>query len=205
MTGVIAVVAAIAAVMYWQRHRGQSDSSGDTVAAGSTGAPAATAADPPRSGSGIPTHVAKLSPDERRKLADRIAAAQAGRGAVSATPRPKLPDTRMPGTDTDGIRTSIQSAMREANPILKECYDKSLPKLGEDRIEVRAQIRLTGDPDVGTLIDADRLTDPDGKPLLDEFDDCLRNTFQSLGLPPLVEGNKVRIAYTLVFSSRGPP
>jgi hypothetical protein len=196
-------VAVVAASVIWYLRR---DGSRTEAVAETVGEAAASNPSVPAPGAAVPKHVTKVSPDERRRLADRIAAAQSTHlGAISAPERPKLPDVKMSSSDTEGVRTSIRSAMREAIPILAECYDKALPKLGEGTIEVRAHMTLTGDPDVGTLIDADRLGDKDGKPLLAEFDDCLRSTFQTLALPPLVEGDKIEVTYPLVFSSHGPP
>lgn len=58
---------------------------------------------------------------------------------------------------------------------------------------------LTGDPDVGTLIDAGELRDQNGKPLDPELDNCLRTTLGSLELPPLPSANPVHIQYSFRF------
>jgi len=58
---------------------------------------------------------------------------------------------------------------------------------------------LTGVPDIGTVIDADQIADESGKPLDPKLDDCLRSTLQSLGLPPLTEGDKISVKYSFRF------
>ena len=38
-------------------------------------------------------------------------------------------------------------------------------------------------------------------PLPAGFDDCLRSTLQTLELPPLAEGNEVKVTYPFMFSA----
>ena len=153
-------------------------------------------------------HVTKLSPTEHQQLADRIAAAQqkrqaspsTGAAAISAPERPHLPEA---GSDEPAIsKTQIRDAMREVIPIISECYQAAIPTLKEPNISITAHIMLTGDPDVGTLIDADQILDEAGQPLPAKFDDCLRSTFQSLALPPLAEGDKLEVHYPFRFESQ---
>ena len=72
--------------------------------------------------------------------------------------------------------------------------------LEREQLELVAELTLTGDPDVGTLIDAKELADKAGTKLPATFDDCLRTTFQSLALPPLKGGDIVTVHYPFVFS-----
>jgi hypothetical protein len=158
------------------------------------GAPPTTTAAPPP-----PRHVTRLaSAQERRQVADRIASAQAAHAATHAPRPPSLPAATMDPNDPEGMKTTIRSAMKEAIPFLAECYDKA--KLDEPETKVIANLTLTGDPDVGTLIDADQLVDGAQKPLPTGFDDCVRSTLQTLQLPPLAEGNLVKVTYPFVFS-----
>ena len=153
-------------------------------------------------------HVTKLSPTEHQQLADRIAAAQqkrqasptTGGAAISAPERPHLPEA---GSDEPAIsKTQIRDAMREVIPIISECYQAAIPTLKEPNISITAHIMLTGDPDIGTLIDADQILDEAGQPLPAKFDDCLRSTFQSLALPPLAEGDKLEVHYPFRFEQQ---
>jgi hypothetical protein len=152
-------------------------------------------------------HVTKLaSPDERKQMADRIATAQSarasgGHAATHAPAPPRLPDN-LPddGEDTPITKTEIRAAMREVIPIIKECYEAAIPTLPSPDITVTAKMTLSGDPDVGTLIDAGEILDDQGKPLPAKFDDCLRSTFQTLALPPLAEGDKLEVHYPFRFA-----
>jgi hypothetical protein len=153
--------------------------------------------------------VTKLAPEERKQLADRIAAAQAARksqpssggAAISAPPAPRLPEN-LPEEETKISKTQIRDAMREVIPIVTECYQAAIPTLPDPNIEITAKMALTGDPDVGTIIDADQIFFKDGTPLPAKFDDCLRTTFMSLALPPLAEGDKIEVHYPFRFSSQ---
>ena len=113
-------------------------------------------------------HVTRLSsPEERREVANEIAAAAKARHAAATpasvpSPTPAPPPSAqpaLPAADAQTIVTPLRDAMREALPLLAECYTKALPTLANSRLSVAAHLRLTGDPDVGTLIDADQLYD----------------------------------------------
>jgi hypothetical protein len=152
--------------------------------------------------------VTKLAPEERKQLADRIAAAQAARksqpsggAAISAPPAPRLPDN-LPEEETKISKTQIRDAMREVIPIVSECYEAAIPTLPDPNIEITAKMTLTGDPDIGTVIDADQIFYKDGSPLPAKFDDCLRTTFMSLALPPLAEGDKIEVHYPFRFATQ---
>lgn len=163
-------------------------------AAPSTTGSAATAT------SGIAKVEKLASPEARKALAERIATAQSARGAVRAAPRPTLPD---PGTAPAATLTKVEikTAMKEAIPYLTECYEAAIPTLTDTHVELTAKLELTGDPDIGTVVDAEALTDKDGKPLPAAFDECLRSTFMLLALPPLAEGSVIDVHYPFVFSS----
>lgn len=196
----VALIAAAVLVWYLRRH-GHSpaaapatatQASRATATPGAPGAAAAAAAKPPE-------HATKLSPEERRQVADRIAAAHTVRHSVPAPP--SLPAARpaLDPADTEGFKTTIRSGMKEVIPMLADCYDKAGSSVG-NQITVRAHLVLTGDPDIGTLIDANQLTDPQDATYPAGFDDCVRSTLQSIELPPLAEGDEVKVTYPFVFS-----
>lgn len=154
-----------------------------------------------------PTPVAKVgrvSPEERKRLADQIAKARANRGPSTSSggasgPPPRLPDDG----DATIVRTTMKAAMKEIIPYLADCYDKAGDKVPAE-IKVVADMTLTGDPDIGTIIDTNGITDGDGKPLEPGFDACLKDAFVSLEMPPLSEGSEVKVTYPFVFSRNGP-
>ncbi len=151
------------------------------------------------------TKVTKVAPGERKQLADRIANAQATRskpvaGPVHAPAAPSLPAEAVDASQAETLRVEIKSAMREVIPLLAECYEAEIPSLAEPSTKIVAELTLTGDPDIGTVVDAKQLFDDTGKPLSTKFDDCLRTTFQSLALPPLAEGDHFEVHYPFLFS-----
>jgi len=199
ISGAIAAVVALAVLVYLaQRSSARADIAN---APGNEPPPAKQVPHPLR-------HVTRLaSAEERREIASAIAAATKARHAPDPAPatdpaaiagaKPTLPTA-----DAQTIVTPLRDAMREALPLLAECYTKALPTLANSRLSVAAHLRLTGDPDIGTLIDADQLHDDVGdKPLPAELDSCLRDTFQQLELPPLAEGDKIDVTYPLAFSN----
>ena len=147
--------------------------------------------------------VTKLTPEERKAMAERIRRAQSSRsdsrGAISAPAAPKLPD-EVTAEEPKITKTALKAAMREVIPMLAECYDAARPTLEGSRLELVAEITLSGDPDIGTIIDTKALADNAGKALPAKFDDCLRTTFMTLALPPLTEGDKIEVRYPFVFS-----
>ncbi len=159
-------------------------------------------------------HVRRLaSVAERRALAEQIATARARRATAHAIAGAGTPAdgesagaTGLPGDgDGDMDKDVIRGAMREALPILGTCYDRARPTLGSDHLAIHAHLTLTGDPDIGTIVDADQLVDDDGHPVATALDDCLRSTFQTLELPPLPDGAKVDVNYPLLFADGPPP
>lgn len=147
------------------------------------------------------THVRTLASGERRVVADRIASGQAARQAP--TPRPTLPPLSPPlaftSSDPVGMKQTVRGAMREVVMHLMTCYESSFASRGHKALDIVAHLTLSGDPDIGTLIDAPQLFDDKGAPLPDKLDDCLRDTLQSLELPPLEEGDFIVLDYPIKF------
>jgi hypothetical protein len=196
--GAIAAVLSLAVLVYLaQRSSARADVAN---APGNEPPPAKQVPHPPR-------HVTRLaSSEERREVATEIAAAMKARHAADLAPAsdpapPPSAKPELPTADAQTIVTPLREAMREALPVLAECYSKALPTLANSHLSVAAHVRLTGDPDVGTLIDADELHDDADKPLPADLDSCLRDTFQQLELPPLAEGDKIDVTVPLRFSN----
>jgi hypothetical protein len=191
------VVAAALAIGIWLLLRNRDDAPDAAASAKptETGSSSPTAS-APAAKPAVPTHVTKLTPEERKRTAERIAAAHAARVASSTTPRPSLPAAdKLDSHDLDHVSTTVLAAMKEAIPFLAECYKQH----GHGAMSAAAMMTLTGDPDIGTVIDADTITEEDGKPLDPKLDDCLRGTMQTLALPPLTEGDKISIKYSFKF------
>jgi hypothetical protein len=195
----VGLALAVVALLYYLRTHDKPTEPRSAPAATSAGspAPAVPAAIPSRTAP--PQHVTKLAnAEERQRVADRIAKAQAARH--SAAPRPSLPAPETThGSDLARVDAHVLDALAEAIPFLADCYRKALPKLASPQLTAAVTMTLTGDPDIGTLIDADQMLDQDGKPLARELDDCLRGTLNSLQLPPLAEGDKIKLQYSFTF------
>jgi hypothetical protein len=196
----VLVVAIVGAIWYLQR---------------STPKPSAAPESEPPKAAPI-AKVTKLgSVEERKLLAERIEKARADRasigtshartsgtsGSVAMATRAPAPP-RLPEQVPEISAVEIRSAMRDVIPILTECYETALPTLTSPRLEITAELTLTGDPDIGTIIDAKQIADKTGHPLPAGFDDCLRSTFQTLALPPLQEGDQIEVRYPFLFDNQ---
>jgi hypothetical protein len=99
----------------------------------------------------------------------------------------------------------IRGAMHEVLPFLGDCYgDARATTLSANHLEIKAHFTLTGDPDIGTVIDAKQLFDDNKQPLPAKLDDCIRSTLQTLELPPLGDGDTIEVDYPLSFSDAPP-
>ena len=208
---VIAVVAA-GAIWHWipRTHATAAHASAAPPPSASVNSPAVAAPPAPEL---PPQHVRKLATaDERKELAAHIAAAQAARKAARTPLHSALgsaPSTAQgsfgSGHEGDMDRDVIRGAMQEVLPFLADCYsDARATTLKADHLDIRAHFTLTGDPDIGTVIDADKLFDNDQHALPTKLDDCIRGTLQTLELPPLGDGDTIEVDYPLAFSD-GPP
>jgi RNA polymerase sigma-70 factor (ECF subfamily) len=215
ITAVIAVVAA-GAIWHWYPRTPASAAptrapSAPSNATAEVGAPAFAA---PTSPALPPQHVRKLaSAEERHALAAKIAAAQSARKAARA-PRHSLlgsadsTDQGSFGSDHEGEmdKDVIRGAMKEVLPYLADCYGQArATTLHADHLEIHAHFTLTGDPDIGTVIDANQLFDDDQQALPTKLDDCIRSTLQTLELPALGDGDTIEVDYPLIFSDAPPP
>ncbi|MEO8703479.1 MAG: hypothetical protein ABI867_25755 [Kofleriaceae bacterium] len=142
-------------------------------------------------------HVRKLSPDERRRLADQITAARASARAAAA----KTSGTAPSADDTialEQVSGTVKTALEEAIPLLAECYARGSAGSAAGKTAA-VTMTLYSDPSIGTVIDTDAMKDLAGKPLEASLDDCLRTTIESLGLPPLGTGGHLPLQYSFVF------
>ncbi len=148
----------------------------------------------------------KLTRGERDKLAAQISQAAASRGSGSGSgsstltnpPRPKAAHL---STDP-AIKKFNDRALEElggALPYLTECYDDHRLELPA-KLTVLTQVLITTDPDLGAVLSADALVDPDGKPLPAAFDDCIRDMLQTFTLPPLPPTNDSQFLLALQLS-----
>jgi RNA polymerase sigma factor (sigma-70 family) len=193
--GAVVAVVAAGGLWWWRASMDAPDARqvrlGVPAQAGSVelGAPSPAAPARPRD-AGV-GHVRRMTEGERRVLSDRIAAARARRasrpaGAAGGT---AAPPSAM--SDADQVLAQLMSGLGEVRAFVAECQATAPTPI---RV-FQGQLTLTGDPDVGTLIDAAALSTRDGAPLPAAFDDCVRARMQTLALPPTAVGDAFRVTY----------
>ena len=146
-----------------------------------------------------PTKVRRLTRDERRRLGEQLAAALAvarqgasttasGGTAAAAPADPIIP--------LEDAGPALQEALVESVALLAACYPQ---QPGSGARHATALMVMTSDPELGTVIDTDRVTDGDGTPLDPALATCLRDTIDTLALPPLAKLGKLPLQYTFTF------
>lgn len=195
----VIVVAAVAIVFFWNRRERENELAElerAAAASGSTtGASTREAMPPP--------DMRKLDKAGRDALQSRIAAARTARtggaasapAATSAGPRPSLPP--LTGTlKKDDIRNGVRAVI----PLLAECYDAAQARLEPKAGKIVVQMHLSGEPGVGTLIDAAEIEGDAHFTKDAELVECLQQTMLSVELPPMDEGGKVDVTYPIEFA-----
>jgi hypothetical protein len=143
----------------------------------------------------------RLTPEQHRELVARIAAARARRTAAAAapalptegasgggTPAPELPATM---ATPQQVLEELQVNLGEVKDYVAEC----VAKYGANVKRFKADLTLSGDPDIGSLTDATGLVGPDGAPVPAQLDDCVRSQLQTLALPPIKSGDSFSVSY----------
>jgi hypothetical protein len=196
----VIVLACLGALWWWKTHGEKADAPATGSAAIATGSAVATPAPATKK---PPAHATRISAEERKQLDQRLEAAQRARAtAPHAAPKPPSLPAGSDGSgtnDLDHIATNVLDALKEAIPFLADCYKANAPASAKHGLTVRAAMTLTTDPDIGTVIDADQIFDDNHQPLDRKLDDCLRNTMQTLQLPPLEDGQTAKVEYSFRF------
>lgn len=198
MIAFVVALGIVAAIFWFTRERstgGGTDERGAPAASAgpassTTPASAAPAAPgPPATADPVATvttpvdRVRRLDPEARRRLAAQIAAAR----AREADPAAEAPVALV----LEDVAAPLQERLRETIPFLAGCYDDA------GALAATANLRLVTDPELGTVIDSDAITDADGQPLPPTLDTCLREVIDSLALPPLgPRGGTLPLQYT---------
>jgi RNA polymerase sigma-70 factor (ECF subfamily) len=210
----LAVAALVASVstatgVWWWRAARDADKPAPTASPPRPPAPtiarAAGALAAPSAGSGDPVrHVTRLSdPDaQRQALADRIAIARTRRAALAAvapaSPAPASDPAAAPPPAMDSpehVLAQMMASLKEVRAYVSECVSHA--ETGTRGFN--AALTLTGDPDIGTMIDASALSSLDGRPLPAPLDDCVREVLQALALPPMAIDDAFKVTYEFTF------
>ncbi len=192
---IIVSILLIAALVAWRwprrsRPRPRSTDHAAEIATRPVTSPEPTGSSTPDAAGGV----RRLAPEQRKALGTQIAAAiakaRAPNLAGSAAAPPPADDPLIP---LDQIGKPLRDGLQAAIPLLATCYETA----GSAQARTAAaQMTMFSDPDLGTVIDTDQMTEADGTPLPQKLDDCLRDTIDSLELPPLGQRGKVKLEYT---------
>ncbi len=184
----------VAPIFYWRFFR---------VHAPSATAPQASHAAAPATTP--PSKIVKLrDPAERQQIAEQIAKALATRQHVADTEAAEAPGSAKPapvgGNTMDSpahVLGNASIALRQVTTFLSECAKRSPGVAG-----FKAKVALTGDPDVGTLIDVDEsaMTDDDAMPLPLPFVECVQDVLMDLELPPMAVGDHYKLDFNFNFA-----
>ena len=148
-----------------------------------------------RPGEAPQSQVRRLTSDERRRLGERIAAArQRAREAASNPATGSADDDVIP---LEQVAKPLKDALNDSISLLAECYPQQPG--GDAMRDATAMMTMTSDPELGTVIDTDEIKDAAGTPVAPKLDECLRDAIDSLALPPLGRGGKLKVQYTFRF------
>lgn len=145
------------------------------------------------------TEVTRLSPEQRRTLGAQIAAARerARQRALAAAEAEAGVDPADVVIPLERVQGDLKQALEDSVKILADCYENQPG--GPGARDAAVLLRMTSDPDFGTVIDTDEITDGQGTKLPSALDECLRDSIDTLALPPLGEGGKLDLQYTFRF------
>jgi hypothetical protein len=183
---VVVVVALVAALVWWRSGR-----SHDTPAARHV----------------PPSKVVKLrDPAERRTIAELIRKAAEARRRAAAAPTPAAPASSEAGARPSlpgGVMNSPEDVLHQVGPALQQVtgFLEDCAKRAPGVTGFTARLALTGDPDVGTLIDVDGsgMKGSDGGPLPPAFTDCVQDVLAELELPPMAVGDTYKLDFEFNF------
>lgn len=195
------VVALIATWVVWRSTRTPSRIPPSPTAPSAADAAAASSA------TTLPTHilpdaggseqVRKLSHEDRERLEKQIRAAIAKSSSAAGT-APSL-DAELPLIRLEDVGKPLHQALEDAIPLLSACYGER--KAGRDAMRAIAVMTMISDPELGTVIDTDEIKADNGAKMDPKVDACLRDTIDSLALPPLGKAGKVGVQYSFKFDS----
>jgi hypothetical protein len=199
-------LAIVAALIGWRLYahsgdkHGAADSGRPGVASGSTSRERATTAPDTPADHGSSTHrITRLTPEQRADVRSRIQAARRAHGALSTSSGAQSGGGTSGDDNGAGMATpqqvvdQITSLSAEIGAEIEHCK-----KFAPDATGFKTQLSLSGDPDIGTLVDAPSpIESADGAPLPHEFDDCIRTNLQALELPPMKTGDKYTVDFDI--------
>jgi hypothetical protein len=92
----------------------------------------------------------------------------------------------------------LRYAIVQMRPLLVECYNAALDQLPHEPSTLEVVLRLSGEPDYGTLVEDVTLTGPIAQNA--DLSECVRETLFALELPPMTEGGTWEVHYPFAVS-----
>jgi hypothetical protein len=200
--GIVIALAIAGALLYWFVLRGHAETTpAQTARTAKAGSATTTPSAPPTKPKPV-DRVRRITKEERAALAQQIEAARTEHAHqvdhAEGQMRQK-PSLEAQADDVTIVKTTMKAAMQEVIPMLSDCYDKGGSNL-PPALDVVAKLTLTGDPDVGTIVDANSLENKDGTPVDAAFGACVQDTLVTLEMPPISEGDVVQVTYPFAFA-----
>lgn len=203
-TGVALALAIVGVLLYWFVLRTASTPAPAVQSVAGSGSSTAQTAQTAQTARAV-DKVRRVTKAERNALAQQIEAANAERkrraeaveGRVAPGEKEALPTLEQ--DDEIIVKTTMRDAMRQLIPMIADCYNKGGSAL-QPTMDVVANLTLTGDPDIGTIVDANGFTNKDGSPVNEAFGACVQDTLVTLEMPPISEGNEVKVTYPFAFA-----
>lgn len=138
----------------------------------------------------------------RERLERAIEVARTQREAAGAAP----PDSAAP-SDSAPLATQattfdkryIQDVMREARPLLAECYELARDTTPELQGKLTLEFRIAGEPAVGGLVEEVRAVDDTELSRHPVLSECVQETILSLEFIPPEDGGTIVVSYPFVF------
>ena len=210
----VAAIAAVATVTVVVAKSGRS-ATAPQAASGSVSTPRDDSAEAAATKSSTATSgIKRIAAGERTALLDRLktqrtARAAATSGGVSAPSKiydfsgQKLDDATAypaPPPGTPLAKSTLRYAIVQMRPLLAECYAAAIDHLPHSPGVLEVVLHLSGEPDLGTLVEdvdlgGDRALAQDS-----ELAECVRETLFALELPAMTEGGTWEVHYPFAVS-----
>lgn len=194
----ILVVGAVIFVFWYSRRERAAELAAAEASAASAG-PSITSRSGSAAGSSAAEKIRKIEKPRRDALLERMRVARAARTTGSASPTTSTPPAlpALPGMiNKDDIRAGVRAVI----PLLAECYGNAQDRLTTKSGKIVVQMHLTGEPDVGTLIESAEIGGDAHFTSDAELVECFQQTMLSVELPPIAGGGTIDVTYPIEFA-----
>lgn len=110
------------------------------------------------------------------------------------------------GTESPAAKGSlpaeyIRSTIKEATPLVKECYELALHENPDVQGTLKLRFTIAAEPEVGGVVELVEVQGQDAAALHPTLRECLEQTIYSLQFPPPEGGGKVQVTYPFRFAT----